>query len=106
MASAPPHIVNAYTALMERVILNTRMRLRYDENISLEEMHDLLDALHNVPVMLRNYGGWHVEENIDADLLRYDQRWLARPDSQRRESLLDTLRRARGGEFNRPMSDA
>jgi hypothetical protein len=52
--------------------------------------------------MLRDYGDWHVEENIDADLARYDHRWLVRADSKLRKSLLETLRRAKLGEYDHP----
>jgi hypothetical protein len=89
-------------ALLERAILNLRTRLRYGEVVSAEELHDYLDALHNVPIMLRDYGDWHVEENIDADLARYDHRWLVRADSKLRKSLLETLRRAKLGEYDHP----
>jgi hypothetical protein len=102
MTTPPPDAVAAYTALLERAILNLRMRLRYGEEVSPDEVHDYLDALHNVPTMLRDYGGWHVEENIDADLAFYDERWLGRPGSELRTSLVETLRRARAGEFDPP----
>src|SRR5262249_52828173 len=68
--------------------------------ISADELHDWLDALHNVPIMLRNYGGWHVEANIDQDLERYDSRWLDRTDSNMRRSLIETLQRCKNGEFD------
>jgi hypothetical protein len=100
MAVPTADVVNAYTALLERVIINWRLRLRYGEVVSSDESHDLLDALHNVPIMLRNYGGWHVEENVLADLSRYDERWLNVPDSDLRISLLETLRRVRAREFD------
>jgi len=102
MNPAPPEVVSAYTALLERAILNLRMRIRYGEDISINETHDYLDALHNVPTMLRNYGGWHVEENINADLARYDQKWLEQPGSTMRRSLIETLRLCRDGEFDYP----
>src|SRR4051812_48284184 len=102
MNPAPPEVVSAYTALLERAILILRMRIRYGEDVSINETYDYLDALHNVPIMLRNYGGWHVEENINADLARYDQKWLDQPGSTMRRSLIDTLRRCREGEFDYP----
>jgi hypothetical protein len=100
MAVPSSEVVSAYTTLIERAIINLRMRLRYGDVISAEELHDFLDALHNVPIMLRRYGGWHVEENIDADLARYDDRWLSRTDSKLRKSLIETLRQAQHGEFD------
>jgi hypothetical protein len=86
---------------LENAITRLRMRLRDGEEVSLEEVHDFLDALHNVPIMLRNYGGWHVEENINWHLKRYDDKWLGRTPSQSRQSLMDTLSRAFAGEFDR-----
>jgi hypothetical protein len=84
MPSPTPEVANAYTAILERAILNLRMRLRYGEIVTAEELHDFLDALHNVPIMLRDYGGWHVEENINFDLAHYDKRWIGPPLFARR----------------------
>jgi hypothetical protein len=102
MNPAPPDVVSAYTALLEQAILTLRMRIRYGGEISIDEVHDYLDALHNVPIMLRNYGGWHVEENINADLAGYDQKWPQQPNSTGPRSLVDMLRRCREGEFDYP----
>ena len=100
MKAATEPTVKAFLALIEQAILNLRMRIRYGEEVSLKEVHDLLDALHNVPIMLRNYGGWHVEGNVEADLALYDQRWLSQPGSDMRKSLAGTLDAARRGEFD------
>ena len=98
---APPQVADAYMTLLERAILGLRFRLRYGEEIAADELHDMLDALHNVPTMLRDYGGWFVEENIDADLARYDARWLGRPGSERRDSLVGLLEQSKRGDFAR-----
>jgi hypothetical protein len=100
MKQPPAETLKAYTGLLEPAILVLRMRIRYSDAITNDELHDWLDALNNVPTMLLNYGGWHVEENIDADLARYDKRWLAKSDSTMRQSLVGTLRRCREGEFD------
>ena len=100
MEMAPEATTKAFLALIERAILNLRMRIRYDEDVSLREVHDFLDALHNVPTMLRDYGGWHVEENIEADLAAYDHCWLSQPGSDLRKSLAETLASARDGDFD------
>ena len=97
---APPDVVHVYTTLLGRAILELRFRVRMGEVISADELHDLLDALHNVPAMLRDYGNWMVEENIDQDLARYDSRWVGRPDSELRKSLIDLLSRCKRGEFD------
>lgn len=100
MATPTPENINAYAALLDHAILNLRMRIRYGEKVSLDEIHDWLDALHNIPEMLRNHGKWHVEENIDWYLAQYDERWIGQPGSELRDSLVETLRRARDGEFD------
>jgi hypothetical protein len=91
MRPSPPSVADVYTAVLERAILNLRMRIRYGEEVSTEELHDLLDALHNIPRMLRDYGGWFVETNIDKDLARYDDRWAGKEGSELREPLLSYL---------------
>ena len=100
MPAPPPETVAAYTALLEWAILKLRMRLRYDDGVTLDEVHDYLDALHNIPAMLRRYGDRFVEENIDRDLARYDEKWMGHPGAELRDSLIETLRRARAGEFD------
>jgi hypothetical protein len=100
MNTAPAPVMNVYLALLERVILNLRMRIRYGEEQTLHEIHDILDAIHNVPIMLRNYGGWHIEENIDWFFSHYDEKWLAKPDSKLRHSLVKTLQSAKNGDFD------
>ena len=57
-----------YAKLLEAVILNLRMRIRYGEDVSHHEVHDLMDAIHNIPQMLRETDCWHVPSNIDFDL--------------------------------------
>lgn len=94
--------MHVYVTLLERAIIELRGRLRYGDNISADELHDYLDALHNVPTMLRDYGNWMVEKNIDEDLARYDKRWVGRDDSAMRASLTDLLGRAKRGEFDHP----
>ena len=100
---APPDVVHVYTTLLERATIELRFRVRMGEVISADELHDFLDALHNVPAMLRNYGNWMVEENIDQDLARYDSRWVGKPDSELRKSLVDLLTRCKRGEFDHPL---
>jgi hypothetical protein len=102
MRTPPPEVVGACTALLEWAILNPRMRLRYNDDVTLEEVHDILDASHNVPSMLQRYGGWNVEENIDWHLAHYDEKWMGRPGSELRTSLIEILKRARAGEFEVP----
>jgi hypothetical protein len=96
---APEPIAKPLLMLLEQAILGLRMRIRYGEEISLDEIHDFCDALHNIPPMLREHGGWHVEENIESDLAAYDRRWMPQPGSELRKSLVETLNAARRGEL-------
>ncbi len=95
MPLADPQVIHDYTCVLERAILVMRMRIRYDDNVTMVEVHDLLDAIHNIPTMLRDYGKWFVPENMDADLARYDDRWLPVGNSKFRMSLLKHLATAR-----------
>lgn len=92
--------MRAYLTLLEHAILDLRMRIRYGEGVSLDEVHDFLDALHNVPRMLKEYGEWHVEEHIQAELAAYDGRWLSQPGSDFRRSLVETLNAAKREDFD------
>ncbi|HZZ73535.1 MAG TPA: hypothetical protein VFE24_14880 [Pirellulales bacterium] len=98
MDRPPQDVAEVYLTFLERAITGLRMRIRYGEQVSLDEVHDLMDALHNIPAMLRGAGEWFTEENITADLARYDQRWLGEPGSQLRNSLIDNLNLIRARE--------
>lgn len=100
MAAADSKVTHDYIHVLERAVLDLRMRIRYGDGVSIEEVHDLLDAVHNIPRMLREYGGWYVPENIDNDLLRYDQKWMSNGESTLRHSLMVHLQRARDGEYD------
>ena len=105
MATAPPEVARAYIILLERAIVHLRFRIRSGDTLSSDELHDWLDALHNVPTMLNDYGsggGWFSEKNIDCDLARYDDRWLAKPDAIQRMGMIKTLTRAKNGDFDLP----
>ena len=100
MATADPETTRIYLLVLERAVLDLRMRIRYDDDVSIEEVHDLLDAIHNVPKMLRDYGRWHVPENIDAALDGYDQKWMGHGQAELRKSLIQHLDRAKKGEYD------
>ncbi len=91
MDRPPQDVSDVYTTFLERAILNLRLRIRNGEQLSLDEVHDFVDALHNIPPMLRGEGEWYTEENIATDLTHYDQRWLSKPGSEHRCSLIKTL---------------
>ena len=58
------------------------MAIRYGRQISDEEIHDLLDALHNIPEMLLRYGDWFIEENIDQEIRHYFSKWRSNRDTK------------------------
>ena len=97
---APEAVIRVYASVLREAILRVRMRIRYGETIDLEELHDLTDALENIPEMLCNYGGWRVEENIDAALKRYDGKWCNPGESLRACSLLRALEEARANALD------
>ena len=77
-----------YNRLLELAILDLRMRIRYADCVTIDEVYDLMEALHNIPQMIRHCSGWHVPENINADLARYDARWVGTDNSKLRKSLV------------------
>ena len=90
-----------YTLLLEQAIIVLRMRIRYADSVTMAEVHDYLDSLHNVGAMLRGAGSWKIPENIDADLQRYDDKWLGSEDgATSRQGLFALLQRIRDGEFD------
>jgi hypothetical protein len=97
---APEPVIHDYLLVLERAILDVRARIRYDDDISLDEVHDVLDAIHNIPAMLRRFGDWHVPENIDSALQTYDAKWVGVGSSRLRKSLGDHLKRAGDGEYD------
>ncbi len=92
---APESVIRAYASVLRDAILDVRRRIRYGETIDLQELHDLTDALENVPAMLCSYGQWHVEENIDVGLKRYDKKWCHPDASVQTLSLMRALERAK-----------
>ena len=90
MALTPDDPLLPYLAALEHAIIQLRARIRYEEPVSLEEIHDLMDAVHNVPGLLRQDGEWFSPENIEADLARDDERWVW--ETSARKALLPIVR--------------
>ena len=102
MPRAADDVFHDYLHVLERAIIDLRARIRYDDAVTIDEVHDVLDAIHNIPEMLRDCDGWHVPDNVDADLTRYDTKWLSADDAaERRHALMDHLQRARAGDYDR-----
>ena len=100
MNPAPTNVFHDYIGVLELAILDLRMRIRYEDEVTIPEVHDLLDAIHNIPKMLRSCDGWHVPENIDADLTAYDAKWLGIGNAKLRKSLMERLNDVRAGEHD------
>jgi len=95
MIAVPEDVVQVYSRVLEQALLSLRMRIQYEDEVTMLEVHDLLDAIHNIPQMLRKCSGWHIPENIDRDLLRYDQKWQDVGNAKLRTPMSECLRRAR-----------
>ena len=92
MTEMSDNVTDDYALLLERAIIHLRYRIHYDDAVTVSEVHDFLDLLHNIPPMLRGVGGWHTPANINVDLKRYDDKWLSVDDgAERRRGLLDLL---------------
>jgi hypothetical protein len=100
MNSAPENVFHDYIQVLERAIFDLRTRIRYEDAVTIPEVHDMLDAVHNIPKMLRSCEGWHVPANIDADLSAYDKKWLGIGNARLRKSLMEHLDNARAGDYD------
>ena len=98
MNPAPEDVFHDYIRVLELAILDLRARIRYEDDVTIREVHDLLDAIHNIPEMLRSCDGWHVPENINADLAAYDAKWLGVGNARLRNSLVEHLNKVRAGD--------
>lgn len=72
---APEPQFSTYLWVLEQAIIHVRQRVRAGKPMPDEQLHDLMDAIHNVPKFLSEYGGWYVEENIRAAFAAYDELW-------------------------------
>ena len=91
---APEPQFSIYLYVLRSAILEVRYRIRRGDPMPTDQLHDLMDAIENIPEFLSEYeghGGWLVEDNIKWYLERYDDRWGKAPGSFR---LLDVLQKA------------
>ena len=92
-----------YLEVSGRSLESIRLRSRSSEGLDPDELSDYLHALEALHDMLKCYGGSYVEEYVDAELARYDARWMDAPRGDSRLSLIDLLWEARD-EFARKNS--
>ncbi len=69
----------AYLYVLERVIVDLRKAVRSGKTVDEDQIHDLLDAVHNIPTMLAEHHGWYTPEHVMPDLERYDHKWHGKP---------------------------
>jgi hypothetical protein len=93
-------VFHDYIRVLELAIRDLRARIRYEDDVTMQEVHDLLDAIHNIPILLRSPGGWYVPENIDSALGRYDAKWIGTGNAKLRTSLMEYLRMVRAGDYD------
>ena len=72
---APEPQFSLYLWVLEQAILYVRTRIRDGDPMPHDQLHDLLDAIENIPTFLREHGDWFVEDNMKAYLEVYDKRW-------------------------------
>ena len=101
MALSPDDPLLPYLAALEHAIVQLRARIRYEEPVSLEEIHDLMDAVHNVPGLLRRESEWFTAENIEKDFSCDDERWTGEP-ALFRTKLLTVVRGAASDQNGSP----
>ncbi len=72
---APEPYLAAYQAFLSSALDAARDLSHPHGPTTKEQLHDLLEALHNIPGFINNYGGWFVHENLLKELKRYDDKW-------------------------------
>lgn len=71
----PEPVLRAYADLLYQSFLFIRGRAN-GKTVNPEELHALADALHNLPSMLLDYGGWTDDQKYRALYLRpFDEKW-------------------------------
>ncbi len=70
----PDGVLRAYTDLLSQVLLHFR-GLSGLKNLDLQEVHDLADAVHNLPQLLTDYGAPWNDERYREYLRAFDRRW-------------------------------
>src|SRR5437870_3713566 len=68
-------LTRAYLDLVYWVILFVRVRSRGDDRLSDDHLHDLMDAIHNIPEFLAGTNEWFTPERMREYLAVYDERW-------------------------------
>ena len=60
--------------VLEQAIIEMRYRIRYDD-ITTDEIHDMLDAIHNIPEYIRGTSDWHTFTGLSEAIAIFDCKW-------------------------------
>ena len=69
---------SAFLYVIYRAIIQVRYQIRYDEPMSNDQLHDLMDALHNIPTFLREGENGLSKQHILDAIRGYDRKWAHR----------------------------
>lgn len=73
---APEPILRAYLDMLYHVSIYVRNRSWGDNRLPDDQLFDLMDAIHNVPELLTNHGGFFTPQSMREHFFEvYDERW-------------------------------
>ena len=76
---APEPEFSAYLELLEQVLTYVRMMTSKPDRVTpgqIQQIHELMDAVHNIPEYLLEYGHYFKEDMIrELKLAEFDERW-------------------------------
>ena len=88
--TAPEPWASAYLEVLRRAILQVRVQIRCDKPMSGDQVHDLMDAVHNIPKFLTQRNDFFTVDVIRQELESYDRKWAASEDDFSLIRILDT----------------
>jgi hypothetical protein len=74
---APEPYLSACLAVLRESIVFCRAR-GWNNDLSSEHLADLMDAIHNIPELIRNWERCDIELLRNSYLLAYEAKWLGR----------------------------
>ncbi|OGT88110.1 MAG: hypothetical protein A2514_02610 [Gammaproteobacteria bacterium RIFOXYD12_FULL_61_37] len=93
--TAPEPILSAYIHLLGRVVLEVRARSIGPNKMPDDQIFDLMDAIHNVPHMLAQYGSFEDKMMRENYLAPYDEKWGGKERFRLLETLEDAMKQAK-----------
>ena len=76
---APTPIVRVYSEVIRQVALYIRAKSCGKNRISDDELHDLMDAIHNIPELITRYGEFFTVERMREYFWHsHDYKWVSR----------------------------